>query len=146
MIRQVFLFLILLGTNRLISITSCNADERKDPRLSLISLSQLQQMIKNTPIQSPQHFRFISRASNVGLTKPAYEAYAALQKKSDNADTNLLKGLAAQRYMTSWDASLKQSPELQSRLKQSYELRRIVRSSLSKAVQLRPDSATANVA
>lgn len=130
----------------LTSTTFCHAAKRKDPRLLPISKPQLQRLIQKTPLRSPEHLRLISRSGNSGLAQAAYLQYNALWKKSNNAETNFLRGLAAQRYMNFLNDPFKKPANLQAFLKQSNELHAITRSSLAQAVKLQPKSPTANVA
>lgn len=127
----------------LLSVACGYAAPRKDPRLIRISEQELQRLIRQTPIESPQHARLAARAVSSGLQKVAYEQYTALwQRNRANGYANLRRGIAAQEYWryTGRLGGQRLPPQ------EEHELFRTARSCLSKAVSLLPDSAAAHVA
>lgn len=113
-----------------------------DPRLTLISAADLRTSINQTPLSSPKHLRFISRARSSHLADAAYAQYKTLcSQYPKDADANLLAGIAAdndweeQRDAT---ASLPPTPDQLAVLTEA-------RLFLSKAVELSPNLALADM-
>jgi tetratricopeptide (TPR) repeat protein len=143
MLQKTFAFAIFLSLNYSLAL----AQYTGDPRLAPISAQELRKSIKETPIKSPRHFELISRAYNAKLSKEAYESYALRWKKSPNdANTNLLVGIAAQRYEKQLMSPFSAPKSLREQVNRSNALHRISRERLANAVKLNPASATANVA
>ena len=112
----------------------------KDPRLVPISAKDLQIAIRQTPLTSAAHVKFLSRAKSSGLADLAYKEYSTLRRSyPNNPNANLWRGMAAlalwrtQKFVAPVEKDLSQNPF------------NIARSSLSKAYQLRPLSPIANM-
>ncbi len=109
--------------------TCLGAKAAQDPRYVLISQQQLVQKIRQTPLSSNEHLILIRRAASSGLSDVSFSEYSSRwQKSQDDAKTNLLRGLAAQRAM---EANVR-SPKQFSTNKSTY-LGDIARSSLLRA-------------
>lgn len=115
----------------------------KDKRLALISASQLQEAISQTPLDSPLQQELLLRARHAHLLGVAYTQYTALwQRQPNNAYANLLRGVSAE-YLE-WDSMY---PELR-KLYEPYtqtSLLPVAASCLKKAVKMAPQSSTANM-
>lgn len=114
----------------------------KDPRFMPISMGHLKQAIEQTPIDSDQQARLTARADASRLQKETYETYTTLWKKNpSSAHANLRRGIAAQQYWQHLFRSRRNAAP-----SQAYEVYKVARSCLAKAVQLQPKSVPANVA
>lgn len=117
------------------------AAQQKDARLLPIKEQQLKQLVQRTPIVSSEHLILLSRARSSRLTGFAYEQYTLLWKnRSKNAHTNLWRGISAPMY---WRHSKSATP--QKRASRSEDIFIVARACLAKAVELQPNSATANM-
>lgn len=132
--RYIYCLLVLVLTGTGI----CRADV-KDPRFAPISSQELQLAIHQTPLTSPLHIRLLSRAQNSGLASLAYKQYSILwQSHPDSPNANLWRGIAA---LTSWSMQKYLAPKNGDLSEDPFK---VARTSLAKAYQMMPSSATAN--
>jgi Tfp pilus assembly protein PilF len=120
------------------------AQEIKDPRLQPIKREDLLQLITKTPVESSTHGRLISRARRSKLLGLAYVQYSNIWKaKPNNAYANYWKGMAAYQY--EWQAGYASS-SVRITGEQKLRLWEAARSGFQRAVELKPDFASANAA
>ncbi len=119
------------------------AADLKDPRLTPIAQAELTNSVLTTPLNSPLHYKLISRAYSSGLAKTTLDLYLALaKKKPDNGQANLLEGLAIEAYW--WYATARTINKMPFGSPQEQELMVSMGTSLGKAVILSPKLAEAN--
>lgn len=127
-----------------LAVFLCNlhqATGKADARLSLITSSELQKNITQTPLASPLQQQLLSRARQSHLIDIAYYQYTTLWKQHPNdPELNVLRGISAE-YLQS--DSMK--PELRQiyRLSEGQNLFSVASECLAKGVALRPASALA---
>jgi hypothetical protein len=113
-----------------------------DPRLTLISAADLRTSISQTPLSSPKQLRLISRARSSHLAEAAYAQYKMLcSQHPKDADANLLAGIAADNDWEEQRDATASLPPTPAQLAVLAEARLF----LSKAVELSPTSAQANM-
>ncbi len=128
----------------ILALASSVANAQQDPNLQPISRAELLSLIAKTPLTSPQHGRYISRARVSKLIPAAYVKYQQLQRAQPNSPyANYWLGLTAYTY--DWQTGYKSSgirvtPEQRTRIYAAAE------SGLRRAVELKPDYAAANSA
>lgn len=123
-------------------VLCAQAAPKSDPRFKSITAKELKQRIQETPISSPQHALLTARGRSAKLQKLVYEQYTLVwKKKLNDGHANLRRGIAAQNY---WE-HIRHTTK--TRLPATfYELHGVIRGCLSKAVELMPNSPSANVA
>lgn len=120
------------------------AQEIRDPRLQPIKREELLQLIAKTPLESKVHSKLISRARRSKLLGVAYVQYSNIWKaKPNNPYANYWKGMAAYQY--EWQAGYASSG-VRITGEQKLRLWDAARSGFEKAVELKPDFASANAA
>lgn len=131
----------------LISLFLCQSEQaraNKDKRLALISASQLQEAISQTPLDSPLQQELLLRARHAHLMGVAYTQCTALwQRQPNNAYANLLRGMSAE-YLE-WDSMYPGMGKLYEQYTQQ-DLLPVAASCLKKAAKLAPNSSVANMA
>jgi tetratricopeptide (TPR) repeat protein len=128
----------------LFSRVNVTAQSRQDPRLQLITRSQLLTSIAKTPLNSRQHGRLIGRARASNLIPVAYVQYDKMwRKQPNNPYANYWRGITAYQY--EWLSGYKSSG-VRITPDQRTQLWEAARSGLQRAVELKPDFAAANSA
>ncbi len=120
------------------------AQQRKDPRVRIITRTQLQQLIIKTPVNSRIHGRIIGWAQESGLIGAAYVQYDSLwRKQPKSACANLWRGITALSYL---DVASFPSSKVRLSGDQKARLFENGRSGLRNAVALQPNLSWANAA
>ena len=120
-----------------------NIYARGDAPLLPLTKKELIQSIQKTPIESPEHIKLIISACNSHLLETAYEQYTLIwQKQPNNGSANLRRGVTAMEY---WEyATVPAVNELPLSSPKAEEVANAASSCLEKAVELLPNSASAN--
>lgn len=124
-----------------VSVMTTGHAQGKDPRVQVITRTQLQRLLATTPIDSPLQSRIAARSYASGLIGAADIQYTQIwQRKKNNPYANFLRGSTALDYW--WYASYP-STGIRLTATQNTRLFTTARVCLAQAVESKPDFARA---